>query len=203
MHPKIQGSCQGNVREINIFSRSGKCQGILWCVRENWNFAKMSGKCQGIFHLSRSWDVWSRCIFLFFFFFFFFFFFAKFVKFSAPVMSGKFEFVSGKCQGIVKKFWSVLNVWTLFIPIFSFWPGAMIDPQWFKIPLSKTVFYGPKDVQAIEVWLYFIFYTLNIIGLLHWYWWILSWIGISKLGSFDFLTRDKIHQYQYNNPFII
>ena len=33
-------------------------------------------------------------------------FFAKFIKFLAPVLSGKFEFVSGKCQGI----WSVLNV---------------------------------------------------------------------------------------------
>ena len=31
-------------------------------------------------------------------------FFAKFIKFSAPVMSGKFEFVSGKCQGIVREF---------------------------------------------------------------------------------------------------
>ena len=27
--------------------------------------------------------------------------FAKFIKFSAPVLSGKFEFVSGKCQGIL------------------------------------------------------------------------------------------------------
>ena len=26
-------------------------------------------------------------------------FFAKFIKFSPPVLSGKFEFVSGKCQG--------------------------------------------------------------------------------------------------------
>ena len=37
-------------------------------------------------------------------------FFAKFIKFSAPVMSGKFEFVSGKCQGVVREYWSVLNV---------------------------------------------------------------------------------------------
>ena len=43
---------QGNVREIWIFSRSGNCQGILWCVREKYNFAKKSGKCQGILHFS-------------------------------------------------------------------------------------------------------------------------------------------------------
>ena len=27
--------------------------------------------------------------------------FAKFIKFSAPILSGKFEFLSGKCQGIL------------------------------------------------------------------------------------------------------
>ena len=27
--------------------------------------------------------------------------FAKFIKFSAPILSGKFEFVSGNCQGIL------------------------------------------------------------------------------------------------------
>ena len=34
--------------------------------------------------------------------------FAKFI--SAPVLSGKFKFMSGKCQGIVREFWLVLNV---------------------------------------------------------------------------------------------
>ena len=37
-------------------------------------------------------------------------FFAKFIKFSAPILSGKFEFVSRKCQGIVREVWSVLHV---------------------------------------------------------------------------------------------
>ena len=37
-------------------------------------------------------------------------FFVKFMKCLAPVLSGKFEFVSGKCQGIVREFWSVLNI---------------------------------------------------------------------------------------------
>ena len=30
----------------------------------------------------------------------------------------------------------------------------MINPQWLKLPMHRTNFYGPKDVQAIEVWLY-------------------------------------------------
>ena len=91
---------------------SEKCQGNLnfFKVRE---FCDVSGKneilqkCKGIvreFHISVwwRWDVWSGCVF-----------FAKFIKFLAPILSGKFEFVSEKCQGIVREFWLVLNVWTL------------------------------------------------------------------------------------------
>ena len=44
----------------------------------------------------------------------------------------------------------------------------------------------------------------NIIGLLHWYWWILSQVGISSLrASVDIPSRENIHQYQCDNPFII
>ena len=31
----------------------------------------------------------------------------------------------------------------------------MINPQWLELPISRTIFYGPKDVRAIEVRLYF------------------------------------------------
>ena len=37
-------------------------------------------------------------------------FFAKFIKFPAPILSGKFEFTSGKCEENVREFWSVLTV---------------------------------------------------------------------------------------------
>ena len=30
----------------------------------------------------------------------------------------------------------------------------MTNPQWLKLPMSRTNFYGPKDVRAIEVRLY-------------------------------------------------
>ena len=30
----------------------------------------------------------------------------------------------------------------------------MIKPQWLELPVSRTIFYGPKDVRAIEVRLY-------------------------------------------------
>ena len=39
------------------------------------------------------------------------------MKFSAPISSGKLEFMSGKSLGIVKEFCSVLCVGTLFNPI--------------------------------------------------------------------------------------
>ena len=29
--------------------------------------------------------------------------------------------------------------------------GAIINPQWLEPPMSRTIFYGPKDVRAIEV----------------------------------------------------
>ena len=31
----------------------------------------------------------------------------------------------------------------------------MINPQWLELPMSRTMFYGLKDVRAIEVRLYF------------------------------------------------
>ena len=66
-------------------------QGI---VRE---FCDVSGKneilqkCQGILHFSLTKLGCLVPMYLF----------AKFIKFSAPVLSGKFEFVSGNCQGIL------------------------------------------------------------------------------------------------------
>ena len=30
----------------------------------------------------------------------------------------------------------------------------MINPHWLELPMSRTIFYGPKDVRAIEVRLY-------------------------------------------------
>ena len=38
---------------------------------------------------------------------------------------------------------------------FASWPGALINPHWLELPISGTDFYGPKDVLAIEVQLYY------------------------------------------------
>ena len=81
---------------------SGKCQGNLnfFKVRE---FCDMSGKdeilqkCLGILHFNLMKLECLIPMYLFFccfFFVFFFFFFVKFIKFSVPILSGKFEFVS-------------------------------------------------------------------------------------------------------------
>ena len=40
------------------------------------------------------------------------------------------------------------------LPLFSSLPGAMINPQRLKLPLSRINLHGPKDVRAIEVGLY-------------------------------------------------
>ena len=45
------GTRQGKVREIEIFSGSGNCQGILLTVREIWKYSQMSGNYQGILNL--------------------------------------------------------------------------------------------------------------------------------------------------------
>ena len=33
-------------------------------------------------------------------------------------------------------------------------PCTMINPHWLELPMSRTIFYGPKDVRAIEIRLY-------------------------------------------------
>ena len=42
----------------------------------------------------------------------------------------------------------------LKLSLFASWTGAMINPQWLKLPMSQTNFHGPKDVHAIEIQLY-------------------------------------------------
>ena len=37
---------------------------------------------------------------------------------------------------------------------FASWLGTIINPQWLEPPMSRTIFYGPKDVRATEVRLY-------------------------------------------------
>ena len=44
-----------------------------------------------------------------------------------------------------------LNTMNQSISPFASKPDGMINPQWLKLPMSRTNFYGPKDVPAIEV----------------------------------------------------
>ena len=39
----------------------------------------------------------------------------------------------------------------------------MINPQWLELPVSRTIFYGPKDVRSIEVRLYIYIYGWRLI----------------------------------------
>ena len=40
------------------------------------------------------------------------------------------------------------------LSLFASWNGAMINPQWLELPMSRTNFHGPKDARAIEIQLY-------------------------------------------------
>ena len=41
------------------------------------------------------------------------------------------------------------------LSLFSSWSGAVLHPQWLELPVSRTNFYGPKVVWAIEIRLHF------------------------------------------------
>ena len=43
--------------------------------------------------------------------------------------------------------------------------GAMINPQWLELPMSRTNFHGPKDVRAIEVRLYIDSYVVETVDI--------------------------------------
>ena len=47
------------------------------------------------------------------------------------------------------------------LSLFASWPGTMINPQWLKLPISRTNFLGPEDVQANKVGLS---YPMNDFG---------------------------------------
>ena len=51
-------------------------------------------------------------------------------------------------------------------PYYASLPGAFINPHWLELPLSRTNFYGPKGVRAIEVRLY-VFYKSYPAGTQH------------------------------------
>ena len=34
---------------------------------------------------------------------------------------------------------------------FGSWPGALINPQWLEVPMSRTHFYVQNDIRAIKV----------------------------------------------------
>ena len=49
------------------------------------------------------------------------------------------------------------------LAIFASRPGAMINLHWLELPMSRTIFQGPKGVRAIEVRLYMLS-SLQAIG---------------------------------------
>ena len=62
----------------------------------------------------------------------------------------------------------------------------MINPQWFKLPMPQTIFYGPKDVRAIEVRLYAAYPDLNLQLTVLELPWDMLWLrlGVQQAGQF-------------------
>ena len=42
-------------------------------------------------------------------------------------------------------------------PYYASWPGAIINPHWLELPLSRTNFHGPLGVRSIGALLYMYF----------------------------------------------
>ena len=47
-------------------------------------------------------------------------------------------------------------------PFLASRPGAMINPHWLELPLSRANFHGPKGVRAIEVRLYLDYFAKDV-----------------------------------------
>ena len=54
----------------------------------------------------------------------------------------------------------------------------MINPQWLKLPMSQTIFYGPQDIRAIEVQLYYRHYKCK------------QWTLCFKGQPLDFISKN-------------
>ena len=65
---------------------------------------------------------------------------------------------------------------------FASWPGAMINPQWLELPISRTNFHGPKDVRVIEARLYIVAFKL------YYYFCLLSYVGSKSITLFSVVT---------------
>ena len=49
------------------------------------------------------------------------------------------------------------------LSLFASRTGAMINPQWLELPMSRTNIHGHKDVRAIEVRLYYILLAVTVL----------------------------------------
>ena len=69
------------------------------------------------------------------------------VRISRSISEGPLEFEISRVDCILD------HKDILKLSPFASWSGAMINPQWLELPISRAYFNGPKDVGAIGVWL--------------------------------------------------
>ena len=79
-------------------------------------------------------------------------------------------------------------------PYYASCPGAIINPHWLELPLSRTNFHGPKVVRTIEVLLYI---GTCLIGVAEAY---LGTVGLPKmdLPYIDRIMFDKNRKSLHN-----
>ena len=70
-------------------------------------------------------------------------------------LSENFQFFGGKIFYIFEYvcFRNEIEKTSLNYVYFAFWSGALINPQWLELLVSRTNLHGLQDVRAIEVWL--------------------------------------------------
>ena len=87
------------------------------------------------------------------------------------------------------------NRWPNVSPVQLFWSG--FDQALVGLEMHSYSNIGSKTQH---------YCMANNIGLLNWYWWILAWVGCKNARTCECilkLTNANIHQYQFNNSFII
>ena len=92
--------------------------------------------------------------------------------------------------------------------------GIIINPQWLEPPMSRTIYYGPKDVRAIEVRLYpkhTFLDVLNKMFLVHNFWCtvhnlimlLTNYVLVSSVGITRVVCSCNNHCDSRGNPYCV
>ena len=86
--------------------------------------------------------------------------------------------------------------------LFASGPCTMINSQWLELLMSRTIFWGPKDVRAIEVRLYLNSVDWAIKLQLKYMLWVLIWSASFLMSTHHVCFHGEIRKilHRYNVP---